>query len=132
MILHHGPYPLRVDFRVTMDDDVPGADDLPPRNIRRQIACLLAKLSRCLADHFNVSLDECLQVLVARKSGQINTCGNSFNPPDAIHDMIEVVQIPRTLVHKGTASRSAASRIFGGKSADGTTSTGMPSNPEIS
>src|SRR6185437_13388827 len=132
MILHHAPYPLRVDLRISMDDHVPCADHLSPRNIRRQIACLLTQFSGGLTNHFNVALDERLQILVSKESGEINAHGNPFNPPDTIRDMVEIVQIARTLAHKGTASRSAASRIPGGRSAEGTMSTGMPSNPEIS
>jgi hypothetical protein len=52
-------YPWMITFR---------AHHLSPRNIRRQIACLLTQSSGCLTNHFNVALDERLQILVSKKS----------------------------------------------------------------
>lgn len=70
--IRSGPYPIGLDLRVPVNDDVPRAYDLAPRDIRRQVPGLLAQLARSFANDLDVSFDGGLQILVAEKACEIN------------------------------------------------------------
>ena len=116
-----------------MDDEIPRTDDLAPRDIRRQVSGLLAQLSGSLADDFDVSLDGGLQILVLEETGKIDARSRPLNPRDAACDVFQVVGVAEFLgCHSGTASEYASLRIRGGKSAEGTISTGRPMRVDMS
>jgi len=70
--LYDIPYPIGLDLRISVDDDIPGANDLAPRDIGCQIPGMLAQLPRGFANDLDVSFGGGLQIIVAEKTSEIN------------------------------------------------------------
>lgn len=72
MALYDIPYSIGFYFGISVDDDIPCANDLTPWDVRRQISGTLVQLPRSLANDLDVSLDGGLQILVPEKTGEVD------------------------------------------------------------
>lgn len=112
MTFHHIPYSIGLYLCISMHDDIPCANDLAPRDIRRQISGLLAQLTRSFSNDLDVPLDGGLQILVTEETREIDIRRCPLDPGNAVRDVIQILGIPKFLgFQSGTASEYASLRI---------------------
>ena len=103
------PYAIGLHLRLSVDNDIPCANDLAPRDLRCQFSGMLTQLRRSLANDLDVSFDGGLHVLVREKTSEINARCCPFNPHPAARDELQIVAIPECPgSHSGTASEYAS------------------------
>lgn len=84
-----------------MDDHVSCADHLSPRNIRRQIACLLTQLSGCLTNH------------LMRRFGRRCPYEQGFSGFDYLDHIADRTRPKASLIYRRTKNLRAVQLLLG-------------------
>lgn len=116
------PNNIRIDLKIAVDEHVTHADDLEPRDIRRERSHFLWHRPRGLADNLKMAQEPGLEELISLEGGLI-AISVSLDGGDGVQ---HVTQVPGGISHTGTASRRTRFRMRDFNPRTVTTSTRQP------